>query len=122
MALGKRRDAPPITPLIKINARDGRVIRCDREQDTRGGWTTKNVDIAADDFAAIFDLENVQVGWMNFAGGRPDFHLVKAGADIGDPPSDSHKEGFKVRLKLSNGASGDVRELTSTSRVLWQSL
>jgi len=122
MALGKRRDAPIITPLIKIDARNGKVSRRDREQDNDGNWTSKNVDIAAEDFAAIFDLENVQIGWMAFANGRPNFHLVKVGADIGDPPSDGHKEGFKVRLKLSNGAGNDVRELASTSKILWQSL
>lgn len=121
MALGKRRDAPNITPLVKIDARSGKVTRCDREQDMGGNWTTKQVDIT-DSFEAIFDLENAEVGWMAFSAGRPDFHMVRPGADIGEPPSDNHKEGFRLRLKLANGAGDDVREFASTSKVVWQSL
>jgi hypothetical protein len=121
VALGKRKDAPNFTPLIKIDARTGKITRCDREQ-SDGRWITKNVDIPPNDFEMIPDLANVQVGWIAFSNGRPDFHLVRAGADIGEPPSKDHKEGFKLRLLLINGSGGDVRELTSTSKVLWQSL
>jgi hypothetical protein len=122
MALGKRRDAPSIIPTIKIDARSGRVMRADREQDSSGKWVTRQTDIATDDFEAIFDLENTEVGWMAFTGGKPDFHMKRAGADIGEPPSKDHKEGFRVRMKLQNGAGDDVREFSSTSKVIWQSL
>jgi len=121
MALGKRRDTPNFTPLVKIDVRTGKITRCDREQ-SDGRWTTKNVDIPPDDFEMIPDLANVEVGWMAFSNGRPDFHMVRAGADIGEPPSKDHKEGFKLRLLLINGSGSDLRELTSTSKVLWQSL
>jgi hypothetical protein len=123
MALGKRHDAPNITPLVKIDVRTGKITRCDREQ-SDGRWTTKNVDIPPDDFEMIPDLANVEIGWMTFSGGRPNFKLVRAGADIGEPPDDGkdYKEGFKLRLLLINGAGSDVRELTSTSKVLWASL
>jgi hypothetical protein len=121
MALGKRRDASTITPLIKFDARSGKTTRCDREQDSSGKWTTKDVDIS-DTFEAVFDLENIEIGWIAFKGGRPDFKMVKAGADIGDPPSKDHKEGFRLRLKLINGAGSDVRELSSTAKAVWMSI
>jgi hypothetical protein len=121
MGLGKRKDTANFTALVKYDARSGKFTRCDREQDDTG-WVTKATDIT-DDFEAVFDLENVEVGWVCFtAGGAPDFRMVRLGDDIGERPSDKHREGFRVRVKLSNGAGDDVRELSSTAVALWNAL
>jgi hypothetical protein len=42
--------------------------------------------------------------------------------DIGDKPGDKFKEGFRLRVKLTNGAGDDVRELASTAMGLWKSV
>jgi hypothetical protein len=122
MGIGKRRDTPNIIPRCNFDARSGEMNRCDREQDGGGNWHTKQVDIT-ENFEAIIDLENIEVGYIAFTlGGQPDFRMVPVGTDLGEPPSDNHKEGFRLRMKLTNGAGNDVREFASTSKVVWQSV
>jgi hypothetical protein len=122
MAIGKRRDVRSFLPVCKFDATNGVMNRSDREQDSNGNWQTKTVDIT-EDFEAIVDMENLQIGWIAFpSGGAPDFHMVPVGTNVGEPPSDNHKEGFRVRMKLTNGAGDDVREFSSTSKAVWQSL
>jgi hypothetical protein len=48
--------------------------------------------------------------------------LVPAGEDPGDPPSDDHKEGVRIILKMADTLGGDVRELMSTARGLWNAV
>ena len=121
MGLGKRKDTANITPLVKYDARNGRLTRCDRVQEN-GGWATQAVDIT-NDFEAVMDLPNIETGWVLLASGSaPDLRMFPLGDDIGDRPSDKHKEGFRVRLLLRNGAGDDVRELMSTARALWNAV
>jgi hypothetical protein len=122
MAIGKRKSTASFIPLVKYDARSGKATRCDRTQDADGNWVTETVDIT-DTFEAVVDLANVEVGWINFtAGGAPDFRMVPLGGDIGDAPSDKHKQGFRLKLKLTNGAGNDVRELASTAVALWNAI
>jgi hypothetical protein len=122
MALGKRHDMSNLTPLVKFDARTGKLFRCDRIQDSSGNWTSKQIDIT-DSFGATVDMENIEVGWIAFSSGNPpDFKMVPVGKEIGDRPSDNHKEGFRLKMKLANGAGDDVRELASTAKAIWQSL
>ena len=122
MGIGKRRDTPNIPLRCNWDARSGKMNRHDREQDDVGEWTTNPVDITKT-FEAIVDMENTEIGWIAFPpGGQPDFRMVPVGTDVGEPPSDNHKEGFRLQMKLVNGAGDDVREFASTSKVVWQSL
>ena len=72
----------------------------------------------------IADLANLQIGWISFGGNgqAPDFRMFGLDDDIGDRPSDKHKEGFRLRVKLTNGAGDDVHELASTALGLWKSM
>ena len=122
MAIGKRKITASFIPLVKYDARSGKATRCDRAQDADGNWVTEAVDIT-DTFEAVFDLESIEIGQISFtAGGAPDFRMVPLGGDIPDPPSDKYKEGFRLRLKLMNGAGNDVRELASTAVALWNAI
>lgn len=106
-----------LVPIVKYDARAGRVSRVDRVQGP-GGWATEVDDITGK-FRAVFDLENIEIGWINFtAGGAPDFRMVPLGTDHGEAPSTAHKEGFRIMLKLSKDCGGDVRELCSTAGVV----
>lgn len=104
--------------IIKIDARAGRVFRVDRTQSNSGEWSTDNVEIT-NDFTAIWDMENIEVGWALFAAGiAPQFSLVKLGAPMPAKPSDQHKQAFRLNLKLGKSCGGDVRELASQAKAV----
>jgi hypothetical protein len=70
------------------------MFRRDRV-DVGGQFTNEDVDITST-FKAILDLENVEVGWMNFnTGGAPDFSLVPMGVALPGRPSQNHKNGVR---------------------------
>lgn len=103
--------------VIKYDARAGRIFRLDRTQDANGEWQSDQPEITTG-FQAIMDLENIQVGYLAFpAGAAPQMSLVKLGEPIGEKPSDLHKPGFRVIMKLGKVSGGDVREMASNAQV-----
>jgi hypothetical protein len=88
MSLGKRKDgAGDIIPLMKFDARAGVLYRCDRTRAPDGEWYTDQKNVT-DGFSAVFDMENVEVGWAAFSsGGPPNFVMFPVGSDIGNPPA-----------------------------------
>jgi hypothetical protein len=122
MSLGKRKNSGDFAPLVKFDARAGVLYRCDRTRAPDGEFYTEQKNIT-DNFAAIFDMENAEVGWIALSsGGPPNFAMVPVGSDIGNPPSDAHKQGFRLRLKLAKGCGGGVREFASTAAATWQAI
>jgi hypothetical protein len=121
MALGIKYPPPgetlDLVPIVKYDARGGRFARVDRSN-ASGQWETTQTDITGC-FKAVFDLENIEVGWICFpTSGAPDFRMVPLGEDAGPRPSDAHKEGFRIMLKLGKEAGGDVREFCATAKVV----
>jgi hypothetical protein len=122
MALPKRQDTKEYRQFVKWNASDGVFIRVDRVQDDVGNWSNKSVDITKN-FEAIFDWESLEIGWIKFpTGGPPEFKMVSLGKEIDPCPGDNFREGFRLRIKLVNGAGNDIREFSSNSKLAWQSL
>ena len=104
-------------PIVKYDARAGRIFRMDRV-DSGNGFTSDPVDITSS-FKAIFDFENVEVGWINFpAGSAPQFTLVPMGSQLPDRPSPLHKNGVRFVLKLAKDCGGakPIREIAGTSK------
>lgn len=104
-------------PIVKYDARAGRLFRVDRT-DSGNGFVTDAVDITAS-FKAIVDFENVEVGWIDFpAGSAPHFALVPMGSQLPDRPSLRHKNGVRFLLKLAKDCGGakPVREIAGTSK------
>jgi len=100
-------------PIIKYDARAGRMFRVDRED-----GVSVPVDITRN-FKAVFDFENLEVGYINFdTGSAPDFVMVPHGAGLPDKPSDKHRQGLRLTLKLAADLGGDVREMAGTSAAL----
>ena len=105
------------TPIIKYDARAGRIFRIDR-LDTGNGFENNPVDITAT-FKAVVDFEHVETGWMDFATGTaPSFVLVPMGQEMPTRPSTKHKPGIRFCLKLSKTCGGDkpVREIASNAK------
>lgn len=98
-------------PIIKYDARAGRIFRVDRED----GVSTPH-DITRN-FKAVFDFEHIEVGYINFdTGAAPDFVMVKHGEPLPARPSDKHRQGFRMTIKLSAECGGDAREFSATSQ------
>ena len=115
MALGLATESSggDFLPILKFDARAGRFFRRDRE-----GMENKEVDITKT-FKAVVDLENIEVGYINFAtGGAPDFVLVPLGDPMPQKPSDGHKQGFRIVCKLGSECGGDLREFSSCAKVV----
>lgn len=120
MALGLQTESGggDYTPVVKFDARAGRMFRVDRSQDSGGQWQTDNVEVTQG-FTAVMDLENIQVGWLLFAQGvAPQLTLVPLGQALPPRPSDQHKQGFRMMMKLGKSSGGDVREMAATSKAV----
>jgi len=108
--------------FVKYHAPAGRMFRVDRAQ-IIGTNTFENseVDITGI-FKAIFDFENLEVGWLKFAAGSaPSMVLVPHGSMFPPEPQppNSHKEGARMMIKLSKEcADGQppIRELTGNAK------
>lgn len=100
-----------IIPIIKFDCRSGRMFRRDRVN-----GEDNIVDISRS-FKAVFDFENIEVGYINFdTGSAPDFQVVRFGQKQPDRPSEKHKPGVRLLVKLGKELGGDLRELASTAR------
>lgn len=121
MALGLQTESGgggDFTPIVKFDARAGRMFRVDRTQDGGGQWQTENVEIT-NGFQAVFDLENIEVGWFLFAAGvQPQSETVKIGQALPARPNDQFKQGFRLLMKLGKDLGGDVREIAATSKAV----
>ena len=105
-------------PIVKYDARSGLIFRMDAVQ-TAQGWDRTPVNITAE-FKALFDMENMEVGWIDFAtGGAPSFVMVRyPGAQYPARPNPAHKAGARIQIKLAKGcADGQpaIREMAGNS-------
>ena len=109
-------------PIVKYDSRAGRMFRVDRV-DTGNGFDNDQIDITAN-FMAVADLENVEVGWIDFTtGSAPDFKMVPqatlATVPLPTLPSAKHKNGVRFLLKLHKDcAQGKppIREIASVAK------
>ena len=112
------------TAIMKYDARAGRMFREDRKQDSGGTWIKDSVDVT-NNFKAVFDFENIEVGWINFPqGGAPDFCMAALGDPYPQRPSNTHMQGVRFMLKLAKDAAGDgaaIRELAGKGDMYWSS-
>jgi len=105
-------------PIVKYDARSGRMSKRDRDN-----GETHETDITRS-FKAVFDFENVELGYIKFvAGTAPDFRLSRF-AD-GEPvanPGEGYKKGVRFVVKLAKDCGGDVRELASNARAFTKAI
>ena len=119
MALGFSTEASAggnFLPIVKFDCRAGRMFRRDRENG-------ENTDIdVTKNFKAVFDLENIEVGWIDFdTGGAPSFALGPIGNEPAKP-NEKHKRGVRFVVKLAKECGGDVREMASTAKAFLRGL
>jgi hypothetical protein len=108
-------DGGDIIPFVKYDARAGRLFRRDRSQDGGGNYVNNDVDITSG-FKAVIDMENIEVGYINFPqGAAPQFVMVKLGDPMPHKPADGFKQGARIMMKLHASCGGDVRECSSNA-------
>lgn len=104
-------------PIIKYDARAGRLFRVDRS-DASGRWEGSTVEIPSHVFQAVFDLGNIETGWLHFpTGGAPDIRVAKVGSGLPDRPSEKHRPGYRLLLLLGKQSGGDLREMAANAKV-----
>jgi hypothetical protein len=105
------------TPIVKYDARAGRLFRVDRTQ-ADGSWESETVEITPV-FQAIMDLENIELGWLYFpTNGAPEIDVAPYGKPLPDkPPGGKARPGFRIHMKLGKGCGGDIREMAANAQV-----
>lgn len=98
-------------PYVKYDAKSGRISRADKVNGEKS-----EVDITKN-FKAIFDFENVEIGWSIFPlGAAPDFKMRKMSEGVNIPkPGEGYKRAVRWIIKLSKDCGGDVREFSSNA-------
>ena len=120
MALGLSMESTgggDILPIIKFDAKSGDFIQQDREN-INGQWEKKETELSLP-IKIAFDFENLQVGWLSFASGAPDFDMVKIGEAMPAKPSNEHKQAF--RLKIYKPELG-VREFSHSAKTVLKTM
>ena len=116
MALGfnlETKSGGDILPIVKWDAKAGDLIKQDRYQAADGTWQKDEQELGLP-IQIGMDLENIEVGWLSFAAGAPDFQMVKAGEPHPAQPSPTTSRrsasasdrvtlacaNFRIRLRL----------------------
>ena len=109
-------NAGEIVPVLKFDARAGRFFRVDRSD-----GQNNPVDITQK-FKAVMDFENVEVGFINFPiGAAPQFCMVPLGSPMPAKPSEDHRQGTRMMMKLGKECGGDIREIATNAKTVLRS-
>jgi hypothetical protein len=103
-------------PIVKYDARAGRLFRVDRTQNAAGQYDSETVEITPA-FQAVFDMAGIELGWLSFPqNAAPDIVVAPYGSPLPPRPSTNHRTGFRVHLLLGKACGGDVREMASNAQ------
>ena len=122
MALGFNLDETASTgdilPIVKYDAKGGDFYKQDRVQDASGQWQKEEAPMQLPT-KFVMDMDNLEVGWLSFDTGRPDFRMVKVGEAIPAKPEGDFKRAFRVRI-----ASKDLglREFSHSAKTVMRAL
>lgn len=112
--LTESKSSGDIIPIVKWDAKIGEMMRVDRDQDMSGAWI-KNEEEISFPVKFVADLDAIEVGWLSFGGGAPDFRMVRIGEEMPERPSAGHKNAF--RLRIYNKEMG-LREFSHTAKTV----
>lgn len=98
LGLQKSSGSGDFLPVFKFNAVSGDAAIASSAKNEKTGEYDKNETEVSFPVKFIFDMENIEVGWMHFAATGPSFAVTKLGQPMPDKPSQDHKQGFRVKL------------------------
>ena len=118
MALSGLKTSTEFLPSIRFNTREGVFSRVDRSLDAEGKWANElvNINEALASEGALFDITNMQLGWLRFEG-QVDIQTQHHSLGPIPQPSQWHKGGIKLELWLPKSTSegSPLREFSHTA-------
>jgi hypothetical protein len=106
MSIGKRKTSGENLGRWDWDFRIGQSVFEDRVYVNKR-WEAERRNVENDKFRAVFDMENIQVGWIAFVMGEGlNAKLVRVGEDYGARPSEKHNEGLRLLIK-TDASLGD---------------
>jgi hypothetical protein len=114
-----------ILPIVKWDAKGGDFIRQDRSQGADGVWVKDESEVQLP-VQFVMDLERIEVGFLSFASGAPDFRVAKIGEPRPECPPDldaSGKPAFKpcFRVRICNKDLG-LREFSHSAKTVLRAM
>ena len=104
--------------IIKFNATSGEFLVENRSPNGDGTWS-RDYDELKLPIKLVMDLGDIDVGWLSFASGAPDFQMVKVGDKVPAQPSPEHKQAFRVRV--FNKSLG-LREFSHSAKTVMRAM
>jgi hypothetical protein len=100
MALGftkNTNNGEEFLPSFRFNAVSGDSVIAGSKKNAAGEFEKYETEVKFP-VKLIFDMENIEVGWMHFAATGPSFAMGKLGQPLPERPTPDHKQGFRVKL------------------------
>jgi len=107
-----------ILSIIKFDAKAGEFLVENRSPNGDGTWS-RDYDELKLPIKLVMDLGDIDVGWLSFASGAPDFQMVKVGDKVPAQPSPEHKQAFRVRV--FNKSLG-LREFSHSAKTVMRAM
>lgn len=108
-------DGGTFLPLVKYDARSGRMSLSDRVQGANG-WESVDTDITREQPIFCMDFGSIEVGWIAF-GKPPTFAVAPLGQPMPKrPEGPDFKQGFRV--KVAGKSMKGVREWSTTANAV----
>lgn len=97
LGISNKNTGEEFLPVFKFNAVSGDAVIASSEKNSSGEYEKSEKEVSFP-VKFIFDFANIEVGWMEFTATGPSFALVKLGERMPAKPSDTHKQGFRIKL------------------------
>lgn len=107
-----------ILSIIKFDAKAGEFLVENRSPNGDGTWSRDYNELKLP-IKLVMDLGDIDVGWLSFASGAPDFQMVKVGDKVPAQPSPEHKQAFRVRV--FNKSLG-LREFSHSAKTVMRAM
>lgn len=107
-----------ILSIIKFDAKAGEFLVENRSPNGDGTWSRDYNELKLP-IKLVMDLGDIDVGWLSFASGAPDFQMVKVGDKVPAQPSPEHKQAFRV--KVFNKSLG-LREFSHSAKTVMRAM
>ena len=99
MALGfQRSSGEDFLPSFRFNSISGDIIVASSVKNEKTNEWEKTENEVKVPVKFVFDLADIEIGWMHFSTSGPSFAMTKLGMPLPTRPTTDHKQGFRVKM------------------------